>query len=213
MAQPPLQDPLHCLLGVGAALEEEDSFHVGQRQEAQLGEAGIGVDDERAQRSAARRFPAFANPRNAASGGLRQQLDKAQAARARALATLETLGAIQGGRLTRLGEEIARLPLPPRVATLLVKGARLGIPKLAARAAAFLAEGDPQRPSRPEHSVDCDLLHRLDELFPDKASPRDQRLARVASDHLPLVVDLDLAPAAARSGAATRTLSPREEPA
>ena len=105
-----------------------------------------------------------------------------QAARARALATLETLGAIQGGRLTRLGEEIARLPLPPRVATLLVKGARLGIPKLAARAAAFLAEGDPQRPSRPEHSVDCDLLHRLDELFPDKASPRDQRLARVASD-------------------------------
>ena len=59
-----------------AAFERLNALQARMRERVIAEAAARGVDEEKADKAAARRFPAFANPRNAASGGLRQQLEK-----------------------------------------------------------------------------------------------------------------------------------------
>jgi ATP-dependent helicase HrpB len=60
-----------------------------------------------------------------------------------ALTLLDRLEAIEGRRLTPLGQTLARLPVHPRIARLLVEGERQGCLSQAALAAAMLSERDP----------------------------------------------------------------------
>src|SRR5262249_40721601 len=99
------------------------------------------------------------------------------AALERALALLEDLGAIDAERrLTAAGGAVARLPLHPRLAGLLVEGRARGVGRAAALVAALLAERTPFRAApehrspggrpirRATHTSPSDLLDRADAL-------------------------------------------------
>jgi ATP-dependent helicase HrpB len=60
-----------------------------------------------------------------------------------ALTLLRRLGALDGGEVTEMGKSLARLPVHPRLARLLLEGQREGVPERAALAAALLAEREP----------------------------------------------------------------------
>jgi len=104
---------------------------------------------------------------------------------ANARSLLERLGAIEGAgsaeRLTPLGRDLVDLPAHPRLARLLLAGARHGVLREASIAAALLSERDPFRPAR--HAG---------------TGPRDRRGVRSRSD----VVDRVLALQAFHAGVA-----------
>lgn len=73
---PPLVEVRGEIFLAVAAFDKLNEGLAGLRERVYEESMAKGVDPEKAKTSAARRFPALANPRNAASGGVRQQLDK-----------------------------------------------------------------------------------------------------------------------------------------
>jgi ATP-dependent helicase HrpB len=96
----------------------------------------------------------------------------------RARATLRDLGALDAhGRVTRHGRRLVGLPLHPRLGHLLLTGAALGHPRLAAEVAAVLADRDPviHHPDHPH----ADLTTRV-RLLRGEPSPPGVRVRRAA---------------------------------
>jgi ATP-dependent helicase HrpB len=86
---------------------------------------------------------------------------------------LAALQAIDGaGRITEQGKLLNRLPLPPRLARMVVEGGREGAGALAAEIAAVLSE-------RGLGGNDIDLRHRIEALHRDR-SPRATEARRMA---------------------------------
>src|SRR5436190_17433205 len=82
---------------------------------------------------------------------------------AEAKSLLAELGAIDdAGRITDTGRQLRQLPLPPRLARMVVEAANAGAAELAANIAAVLTE-------RGLGSSDVDLGHRLDALRSDRS--------------------------------------------
>lgn len=88
-----------------------------------------------------------------------------------ALSLLDKLDALAGGLLTELGKRMARLPLQPRLARLVIEGEKSGEGKRTALCAALLSERDPLRRDNNKrdfasqnvikHKSDSDILDRL----------------------------------------------------
>ena len=88
----------------------------------------------------------------------------------RALALLEQLGAVRDGRITSIGEKLARFALPPRLGRLALAVEEVGHADRLAMVAALLSERDPMRGGRrrpddpPVTPTDSDVLERVRRL-------------------------------------------------
>lgn len=99
--------------------------------------------------------------------------DPPRAALAQAKALLAELGAIDdGGRITEEGRKLRALPLPPRLARMVVDAAAEGAGELAAGIAAVVTE-------RGLGGDDVDLRHRLDNFRRDRSKRADDARAMV----------------------------------
>jgi len=92
-----------------------------------------------------------------------------------ALNLLRRLEAADDNGITSLGRSMVRLPVHPRLARLLIEGARFGCVRRAALLAAMLSERDPFRSNRSS----------------DRRPPRDHQVVRTQSDVLERVLALE----------------------
>ena len=95
-----------------------------------------------------------------------------KAALRQARALLTELGALADGRITEEGQALRRLPLPPRLARMVIDAAREGAGDLAADIAAVLTE-------RGLGGDDVDLTHRVENFRRDR-SPRARDARQMA---------------------------------
>jgi ATP-dependent helicase HrpB len=107
----------------------------------------------------------------------------------RAAALLRLLGAVaEDGRLTPLGEQLAAIPLHPRLARLLLAGAEHGLAREAATIAAALSDGaSPERSDAsraPSWAGESDLLDILDD---DLSGPAQRNVRRLRDELLGMV--------------------------
>jgi ATP-dependent helicase HrpB len=96
------------------------------------------------------------------------------------LELLNRLGAIANDKLTDLGRSLARLPVHPRLARMLLEGARFGQARRVALAAALLSERDPFPRGPATHTTSSDLLDRMEALEGDASTlePANRGAAR-----------------------------------
>lgn len=95
------------------------------------------------------------------------------------LVRLEAIPSPAPGGVTSHGRLMARLPLSPRLARLVVEGAQRGVLDLACTIAALLEDGDLLRRDRRAAPVPCAVRDALDRLA-DEQAPVTKRVRRVA---------------------------------